>query len=233
MAVDRYSNRKKNKSGLTYFILTILFVFFMVKWGVPLFINLVAGPTGSKGGLLSNSEDNVPPQTPILSALPEATNSGQITIGGYTEPKVEISVWRNDEMEASDKSDDQGAFRVSLQLSDGENRVQVKAKDEKGNVSESVVKTIFFDKTEITIAIELPSDGSEVFGKSSQSLVVSGKVSQPEATVTVNGSFARVDTEGKFSVTVRLNEGDNEILVKAVGRAGNVTEKKLTVKLTL
>lgn len=233
MPVDRYRYRsKKNKSGLIYFILTVVFVFFMVKWGVPLFINLVAGPTGTKGGLLSSSEDNVPPQTPILSALPEATNSGQIQIEGYTEPNVEISVWRNEGMAASDKSDDQGSFKIDLRLTDGENRIQVKAKDDKENESESVVKTIIYDKSEITLTVESPADGAEVFGKNSQNLTVSGKVSQPEAAVTVNGRFARVDGEGKFSVAIRLNEGDNDLVVKAVGRAGNAAEKTIKVKLT-
>lgn len=233
MAGDRYSYRsKRNRSGLAYFILTVLFVFFMVKWGVPLFINLVAGPTGTKGGLLSSSEDNVPPQTPILSALPEATNSAQIEIAGYTEPNVEISVWRNGEMAASDKSDDRGSFKVDLRLIEGENRIQVKAKDEKGNESESLVKTIVYDKSEITITVESPADGAEVFGKNSQNLTVSGKVSQPEATVTINGRFARVDGEGKFSVAIRLNEGDNDLVVRAVGKAGNAAEKTIKVKLT-
>ncbi len=232
MAGDRYRS-KRNRSGLIYFILTVLFVFFMVKWGVPLFINLVAGPSATKGGLLANGEDNVPPQTPILAALPAATNSGQIKIGGYTEPEVEISVWRNQEMVASDKSDDTGAFEIGIFLSDGENRIQVKANDDKENESESVVKTIIYDKSEVTITIESPADGAEVFGKNSQNLTVSGKVSQPEATVTVNGSFARVDGEGRFSVVIHLNEGDNTVLVKAVGRAGNAAEKTIRVKLTL
>ena len=231
MAGDRYRS-KRNRSGLIYFILTVLFVFFMVKWGVPLFINLVAGPTGSKGGILNNSEDNVPPQIPIFSALPEVTNLAEILIEGYTEPKVEISVWRNEEMVASDKSDDQGAFKISVRLSEGENRIQVKAKDDKENESESAVKTIVYDKSEITITIESPADGAEVFGKNSQNLTVNGKVSQPEAMVTVNGSFARVDGEGKFSVVIRLNEGDNDLLLKAVGRAGNAAEKTIKVKLT-
>ncbi|MEK7063990.1 MAG: Ig-like domain-containing protein [Patescibacteria group bacterium] len=232
MAGDRYRS-KKNRSGFAYFILTVLFVFFMVKWGVPLFVDLVAGPTGTKGGLLNNSEDNVPPQTPVLSALPEVTNSAEVTVEGYTEPKAEISVWRNEEMVASDKSDAGGAFKVNLRLTEGENRIQVKAKDEKENESESLIKTIVYDKSEITITVEAPTDGAEIFGKSNQNLTVSGKASQPEATVTVNGSFARVDSGGKFSVVIRLNEGDNDILVKAVGRAGNTAEKAIKVKLTL
>ena len=234
MAGDRYSYRsKRNRSGPVYFVLTVLFVFFMVKWGVPLFVDLVAGPTGIKGGLLSSSEDNVPPQIPVLSALPEVTNSAEVTIEGYTEPKAEVSVWRNGEMVASDKSDDQGAFKIKVNLSEGENRIQVKARDEKGNESESMLKTIIYDKSEITIMIESPVDGVEIFGKNSQNLTVSGKVSQSEATVTVNGNFARVDGEGKFSVVIRLNEGDNDLLVKAVGRAGNAAEKTVKVRLTL
>lgn len=230
---DRNSYRnRKNKSGLIYFVLTVIFVFLMVKWGVPLFVNLVAGPTATKSNLTSGDDDNIPPQTPIISALPEATNSARIRVEGFTEPKVETSLWRNEEMFTTTQSDDSGSFGFDLDLTEGENRIQVKAKDDQGNESESIIKTVVYDRSEIVIIIESPTDNTEIFGKTNQNLTVIGKVSKPEASVSVNGSFARVDAAGKFSAMIRLNEGDNTIVVKATGRAGNTAEKTIPVKLT-
>jgi hypothetical protein len=204
----------------------------MVKWGVPLFVNLVAGPTATKGSLTSGDDDNIPPQTPIISALPEATNSARIRVEGFTEPKVEIWLWRNEEMLMTAQSDDSGSFGFDLDLTEGENRIQVKARDSQGNESESTIKTVVFDKSEIVITIESPADNSEIFGKTNQNLTVIGKVSKPEASVSVNGNFARVDSQGKFGATIRLNEGDNTVVVRATGRAGNTAEKIITVRLT-
>lgn len=230
MGADRYSSRsKKNKSKL-YFFLSIVLVIVLAKWGVPFFVNLIAGPTESKGGLMAG-EDTVPPQMPVLSALPEATNSAQLTVGGYSEAKVEISVWRNGNVVASGQSDDQGNFRIDIRLTDGENTINVRATDEKGNESESAVKKVVFDNSEIVISIETPTDGGEIFGKTNQNLTVSGVVSRVEANVSVNGSFARVDANGNFSVVIRLNEGDNEIVIKAVDKAGNTAERRIRVKL--
>ena len=50
--------------------------------------------------------------------------------------------------------------------------------------------------------------------------------------MTVNGNYARVDANGNFTVTVRLNQGDNDVLIKAIDKAGNTSEKIVRVKLT-
>ncbi len=233
MAGARFSTRKrKGGSGLLWGVLAVVFVVVMFKWGLPWFINFLAGPTGPKVTDINSSDDIVPPQTPTLFPLPEATNSAGIQVEGFTEADVEINIYRNDELANSDKSDDKGAFRVELKLVEGENRIQVRARDKAGNESQSAVKAVIFDKSGVLLTVESPSDGTEIFGQKNQNVPFSGKVSKPDATVPVNGNFARVDAEGKFTVTVRLNQGDNDVTVKAVDRAGNVAEKIVKVKLT-
>lgn len=229
---DRYSSRKKGGSGIIYFILAVAFVLFMIKWGLPVLVNLLAGPDGSKGSVNQN-DDVVPPQMPTLSALPEATNSASVSVEGYTEADAEITVWRNEELAETTKSDGRGLFLSGIRLAEGENRIQVKARDKAGNESRSLVKKIIFDKKGIDLAIEAPTEGAEIFGKNNQNVVVSGKVSKPNASVSVNGGYARVDSEGKYSQTIRLNEGENQITVQAVDKAGNAVEKTIKVKLTL
>lgn len=232
MAGLTYSGRKKKNSGLLWGILAVVLVVVMIKWGIPLFVNILAGPAEQNGNALASVEDNVPPQIPILSPLPEATNSANLLVEGFTEADVEVNLFRNDELLVNDRSDQTGNFRLNLKLADGENRIQVKARDKAANESQSVVKKVIFDKKSAEIIMESPTDGTEIFGKKNQDVPFSGKVSKTDSAVTVNGNYARVDSDGKFSVIVRLSEGDNNVRVKATDRAGNTVEKTVRVKLT-
>ncbi len=233
MAGQRFSTRKKGGgSGLVWGILAIVLVVVMFKWGLPWFINVLAGPSGPKASNVNPGEDVVPPQIPILSPLPEATNSASIKVDGYTEANVEVDAFLNDQQIANTNSDDRGAFKLEFKLSDGVNRIQVKAKDKAGNTSQSVVKNVNFDKKVVDVTIDSPKDGSEIFGQNNQNVTFSGKTTKPDATVTVNGNYARLDADGNFSLIVRLSQGDNNVSVKATDRAGNTVEKIVKVKLT-
>lgn len=233
MVGDRFSARKKRGgSGLIYFVLAILFLIFMIKWGIPGFINFLAGPSEDKGDLAKQGEDIVPPQTPTFAALPEATNSAKIRVEGYTESGVDVTVYLNDELVATDKTNDEGKFGFDITLTDGQNRIYIKAVDAAGNESQSIPETVTLDTKSVDITITSPTDGVEFFGKNNQVVTVSGEATKTDVSVTVNGSFARVDSDGKYSATVRLNEGENTLTVRVVDKAGNSAEKTIKVKLT-
>lgn len=233
MAGERFSTRKRRGgSGIVWGVLAIGLVVVMFKWGLPWFIDILAGPSALKAPGISSGEDIVPPQIPALSPLVEATNSATLKIEGYTEANVEVDVFVNDAQVASTNSNDEGVFKSEFKLSEGSNKIQVTAKDNAGNSSQSVVKTVNFDKKGVDITIDSPKDGSEVFGQSNQNVTFSGKVSKPDASVTINGNYVRLDSNGNFSSIVRLSQGDNNISVKAIDRAGNAIEKVVRVKLT-
>lgn len=229
----RFSTRKsRGGSGVVWGVLAVGLVVVMFKWGLPWFINILAGPSDQKAAGVNSSEDVLPPQIPVLSPLPEATNSAVIKIEGYTEGGVGVDIFLNDAQIASTNSDDSGFFRSEVKLSEGDNKIQVRANDSAGNTSQSVVKTVNFDKKGVDITIDSPKDGSEIFGQSNQNVTFSGKVSKPDASVNINGNYVRLDATGSFSSIVRLNQGDNNVSVKATDRAGNVAEKIVKVKLT-
>ncbi len=233
MAGERFSARKgKGGSGLIWGILAIVFLVVMFKWGMPWFINVLAGPSGPKAASVNPTEDVVPPQIPVLSPLVEATNSATIKVDGFTQAKVEVDAFINDQQVANTNSDDQGKFKLEFKLNDGSNKIQVKAKDKAGNVSRSVVKTVVFDKKGVDVTIDQPKDGSEIFGQNSQNVTFTGKVTKTDATVTINGNYARVDANGNFNLVVSLSQGDNNVSVKATDKAGNTVEKVVKVKLT-
>lgn len=233
MAGERFSTRRRRGgSGIVWGVLAIGLIVVMFKWGLPWFIDVLAGPAALKAPSVSSGEDIVPPQIPALSPLVEATNSATLMIEGYTEGRVAVDIFVNDAQVVSTYSDDKGMFRSELKLSEGSNKIQVTAKDNAGNSSQSVVKTVNFDKKGVEITVDSPKDGSEVFGQNNQNVTFSGKVSKPDASVNINGNYARLDANGNFSSIVRLSQGDNNISVKAIDRAGNTIEKTVRVKLT-
>lgn len=65
--------------------------------------------------------------------------------------------------------------------------------------------------TSLTLKVTQPQDESVV---NTAEIVVKGETN-PDAVVTVNGAVADVDADGKFSVTVTLEEGPNLIEVFA------------------
>jgi len=67
------------------------------------------------------------------------------------------------------------------------------------------------DTTSLPLAVTQPKDESVV---NTPEVVVEG-TTNPDAVVSVNGTVADVDAEGKFSVTVPLEEGPNLIEVYA------------------
>ena len=224
--------KSRGGSGVVWGVLAVGLVMVMFKWGLPWFINILAGPSGQKATDINSSEDVLPPQIPVLSPLAEATNSATLKIEGYTESNVEVKILLNDAEATNTNSDDGGLFKAEVKLSPGNNKIQVVAKDGAGNTSQSVIKTINFDVKGVEITVDSPRDGSEIFGQSNQNVTFSGKVSKPDASVNINGNYVRLDATEGFSSIVRLNQGDNNVSVKVTDQAGNTAEKIVKVKLT-
>ncbi len=109
-----------------------------------------------------------------------------------------------------------GSFSAPVSLTEGQNTITVKATLEG---QEPVTKTITVTYTAPTptptlaVVITSPEDGSTV---SESSLTVTGTVSNPAATVTVNGVAATVAEDGTFTVQIELTEGANTIAAAAV-----------------
>ena len=224
--------KSRGGSGVVWGVLAVGLVVVMFKWGLPWFINILAGPSGQKATDINSSEDVLPPQIPVLSPLAEATNSATLKIEGYTESNVEVKILLNDAEATNTNSDDGGLFKAEVKLSPGNNKIQAVAKDGAGYTSQSVIKTINFDVKGVEITVDSPRDGSEIFGQSNQNVTFSGKVSKPDASVNINGNYVRLDATGSFSSIVRLNQGDNNVSVKVTDQAGNTAEKIVKVKLT-
>lgn len=211
-------------------MISIVLIGVFVKWGIPLFLDVLSGPTGKK---VKITEDALPPIIPQLSAVPEATFSASINVEGFTDADVEVTAVVNDQNGDTVITDKDGAFSLTAKLADGENRIQVKAKNKDQKESFSVIKIVSRDDKPINITLESPKDGSEFSGKTNQVVEFRGKLDKAEADLTINNAFARVMSDGTFSLMFRLSEGDNEINIVATDKAGNRSEKSLRLSFSL
>jgi bacillopeptidase F len=223
-----YRKRRERRVSRLYLLIVFVFGFVVIKWGIPLLIELIA-KSGGDSTQTVDAGDIIPPQTPMVSALPEATNSASLRIEGYTEAGVMVEYYVNDIPVIDEQTDDDGFFEASLSLEEGENEIKVVAKDEAENESTSKLFNVIYDFKNPEISLSSPTDGQEFFGQQQQSVTVSGEVSEPEANLKINNTYVRLGNSGSFELKISLSEGENEIKLMAVDPAGNVVEEAIKV----
>ena len=89
--LSRHYEKQSQRQAVIYIVLSVLFVLAMVKFGIPALIRLLDSTTGKKTTMQSPSSQEIPPQAPSLSPLPEATFSAQIKVSGLAQPNININ----------------------------------------------------------------------------------------------------------------------------------------------
>lgn len=167
-------------------------------------------------------------QSPFLDDLPAATNSAKLKVSGLALDAKKVIFYVNGESNGeTDVSGDRFSYE-EVSLKEGDNEVKVKsqgAEDTESDFSKSY--NVIFDKKEPELTVESPTEGQTFSGNNRIS--VKGK-SEKDAQVYANGFLASVNFEDLFEVFVPLNEGDNEIEVKAIDIAGNIKSQKIKVR---
>lgn len=222
----RYRQTHNSNKSRFYILLSVIFVVVMYKWGILLFMNIIAGSGAER---VSTGQDIIPPQTPIISALDEATNSARIKVDGYTEAGANVELILNDKTDKLGTADTNGYFSFDSLLISGQNRIQVRAKDVAGNESMSELSLVTLDTKPVELTVASPKDGSEFAGRNNQVVDIKGSVNKTEAQVLINNSFVSLDADGNFSHRFMLANGENTLTITATDVAGNKAEK--TIKL--
>ena len=157
--------------------------------------------------------DTVPPAVTITAPTGAYTNNPSLTVSGLTEPTASVTVNLAPVAVAGD-----GSFTTTVNLgADGSKNIWINATDVAGNTA-ATLKTITLDTVAPALAIARPTP---LFQTTVPSVAVGG-VTEPGATVTVNGQVAVVDSSGDFDIVVALlNAGTNTIYIKATDQAGN------------
>lgn len=209
----------------TMLVLGSLFV-----WGVPVLVKLAVllGNINSSRRPIDKS-DLIPPAPPTILATFEATNSATQTVRGWAEPGASVFLTQNSESLGSVVAKDSGEFLFSsVVLADGKNVFAAVAIDSGGNKSlESVPFSILFSNKLPKLEINTPSDGQTITDKASN-IEIKG-LTDPGMRLTVNGRVIVVPSDGNFVARYSLAGGENVITLEASDRAGNKTQKTITV----
>lgn len=162
--------------------------------------------------------DTAPPLVTITSPADGVfLNTPQISVTGtVNEPVTSVTVSGVPAIATWDSSTSTSTFTCTLVLVEGANSITVNAVDRAGNGGTASVPANL-DTVPPAVAIQSPSAG---FLTNVPTAVVTGTVSEPHVTVSVNGVAATVEG-AVFTATVPLAEGDNTLTATASDRAGN------------
>jgi len=209
------------------FLILIVFIFAVIPGLIrltSLFIDT---------GVPTVSDDTVPPRPPTISAPVSATFSGTIAVSGFSEANSEVVLVLNgDEADRTDVSD-QGSFTLDISLQEDENQLRFYAIDGAGNESDiSRTYSVTYDATPPTIELESPQDGQQFELRKNQTIDVKGKT-EPNSKVFLNDRLIFAQSDGGFSTTFQLQEGENKLTFKAIDQAGNDRQHEITVSFRL
>lgn len=224
---------KRTKKRLFLSIIGIIIILVVVvKFGIPALINfslfLANGKDQELAKKVQNSQTVLFP--PTLNQSFTATNSATISVTGNAAPKQEIELFVNNSLFDTTKSKDDGSFSFDkVTITSGGNTIKAKAKADNKESDFSNSLSITYANKAPSLTVDSPSDGQTFSGGSQQDVTVKGKTDNSDIKVTVNGFWAIIDSNGNYSYSLHLQNGDNQIKVIAQDQAGNQTEKDLTV----
>jgi len=232
--ISRLTKKEKAKNirrTVTFGFLSLILILAILYFGLPALVKLsiFLGNIRSSS-LVPETEDKIPPAIPEIFPPTEATSSSRIKLVGFAEPGSKIEIFINGVSRKTVVADSDGNFSFdNLDITEGENEIYATSTDKAGNTSQPSKKTvIILDKTPPQLNIFQPDDKTTFYGK--KTVEIKGETEE-EAAVTVNGYLAIMETGGKFSYSLNLSTGENKIKIITTDKAGNQTEKELTVFL--
>ncbi len=156
--------------------------------------------------------DNIPPEIKIL--YPEADGS---TVVNEQPVSITVEVPAPDTAEVriagkpAERVGSSQVYRAEVPLSEGENEIEIRAKDEMGNEGTATAK--------LTLDTTAPAIAARV------KIVIEGEV-EPGSTVLINGQPVPVDGDGHYETEVRVRPGQKEIEIVAIDASGNKRVEK-------
>lgn len=230
----RRAEKKLKKNLLLTIIIIFVIAFVLLNWGLPALIGGLSAFNKLKpaeGKVELNLEDKaIAP--PVLNIPFVATNSATIKITGYSAPKSRVELYLDNSLEDTVSSAEDGSFVFeSVPLSVGVNNIYGKTVDDKNRTSlASKTIRLTYSSEKPKLEVTEPSDGQEVKG-GDKKVKVSGTTS-PDSLISINGQTSIVNSDGNFSLTININDGDNTVSVVATSPLGNISKVDRRVKYT-
>jgi hypothetical protein len=189
-----------------------------------------------------NNEDDYFPMDPGSSSVPsvQITSPATLITVGSSPLRIAGTV---DDLDATiivngiEIPQNNGSFEADVVIEEGANNIIVRAIDSKNHEGTATV-TVSLDKTPPYITIQSPENGSKVFSDSISvsglvNDIVRGTVSEDDANVQVTSALgstaASVSNRSYLAENVRLQVGENAIIIAASDAVGNSNSETITV----
>jgi len=228
--LSKKEERRNLRRATLFTFLTLFLILGAIFWGIPALIKMAI----FFGDIRYSSqqveiEDKIPPQIPILNALPEATNKSEIEISGITEAGASVKIFLTGQEIKEILADNEGNFfsgKINLTL--GQNEISALAIDKAGNQSANSERTfVWYDNEPPILEISQPEDKQVVLDENAKIDII-GKTEE-NVELTINDHLIVLDKDSNFEYSLGLNQGENKIHITATDKAGNKTEKSLTI----
>ena len=221
--------RKNMRRAVSLVVISIGILVLLFFFGIPLFGRFATFVSDlGKSGKAISTDDKTPPAPPRFNTFSDFTNKDKFDITGNSESGATIKTTLNGN-DTETLADKDGKFTITLSLNSGENSFSAVAIDTSGNVSQKTDDyKITFDNTPPELTVDSPADGAQFIGSKQRQINIQG-TTDTEAEVRISDRVVAVDDNGKFQLTTTLTEGENKFIIKAMDKAGNVTEKELVL----
>lgn len=219
--LERVRSRKAGKQGLTYLIVAVVLIIVMVIWGLPALATLTGLLIKTDNSPAFNDEQR--PTPPIFSDIPEATYSAQVKIAGFAQPGLEVILFINGAEFERKLVSESGTFNFErVKLTEGSNEAYAYTATQRDLRSEqSKSYMIAVDTTKPSVTIDSPKDGDVFRGQTQRIANFSGSVNELGSKLYIGERMVILQSDGKFTLAYQLVEGDQDIPVKAIDKAGN------------
>ena len=217
----------------TILIITASFILLAVIGflGIPALIKLFSFMGDIKSSSQSSSEESkIPPYSPQIESVPEATSSSKINFSGFAKPATLIRLYKGAQIiKETTAQGDNGAFLLAgIPLENGENIFYTTSSEAGMESQPSKDVKVIYDDQPPALEISEPADNAEINGDLNKILTIKGNT-ELDSIITINNQVTVVNSSGSFSHTLELSPGRNEIVILATDKAGNITRTQLNV----
>lgn len=228
--LEKTESKKFARQAMVLGVITLVLVIILIVIGIPALTKLAVffSSKPDLGG--SESQDTLAPVSPQLNTPPEATNSAELSFSGYAESGTEVLLKRDDVVVQKSLVDASGSFSFpSIQLQKGSNEFRLTSIDQSGNESApSPLVRINYDNEKPKLSLSSPKEGAQFFGASERLIAITGETDQDTHVVLNNRSLV-VGSDGSFTTSYELQEGENQLQIIATDKAGNITSTTIKV----
>jgi len=225
---ERVQEKKIKNTIILYVVILFLVLYFIFTFGIKLLLNTSSFISGlfpqPSTKPLSKTEDTF--NSIDVNLIPQATNSAKIIISGSILNFDVLDFYLNSE-KIKEVETSQDTFSEEIgDLEKGDNSIYIKAKSKDGKtVKNTITYKVFYKSEKPKLEIAEPSDN---FTTNNQEVKIKGSTDR-ETYIRVNDLPVVVDANGNFETSVRLKDGENQIMMVAQDIAGNTETKTLKI----